>query len=56
VKLDSERQIAFYSTYFLKNGTKELIYKTETDVQISKTNLWLPKRKYGGRDKSEVWD
>ena len=41
---------------FLKNGTNELIYKTETDVQIPKTNLWFPKRKYGGRDKSEVWD
>ena len=58
MKLDTERQIAYYITYmdFLKNGTNELIYKTETDVQISKTNLWFPKRKYGGRDKSEVWD
>ena len=24
---------------------KELIYKTETDLQISKTNFWLPKGK-----------
>ena len=58
MKLDTERQIAYYITYmdFLKNGTNELIYKTETDVQIPKTNLWFPKRKYGGRDKSEVWD
>ena len=27
----------------LKNDTHELIYKTETDSQTSKTNLWLPK-------------
>ena len=26
----------------LKNNINELIYKTETDAQISKTNLWLP--------------
>ena len=31
-----------------KNDTNELIYKTETDSQISKTNLWLPKAKHGG--------
>ena len=32
----------------LKNDTNELIYKTETDSQISKTNLWLPKGKRRG--------
>ena len=32
----------------LKNDTNELIYKTETDSQTSKTNLWLPKGKAGG--------
>ena len=32
-----------------KNDTNELIYKTETDSQTSKTNLWLPKGK-GGRE------
>ena len=31
-----------------KNDTNELIYKRETDLQISKTNLWLPKGKVGG--------
>ena len=25
-----------------KNGTNELIYKTEIDSQLQKTNLWLP--------------
>ena len=41
----------------LKNDTNELIYKTETDSQISKTNLWSPKGKGGrGRDKLGVWD
>ena len=32
----------------LKNDTNELIYKTEIDSQISKTNLWLAKGKWGG--------
>ena len=31
-----------------KNDKNELIYKTETDSQTSKTNLWLPKGKGGG--------
>ena len=38
------------------NDINELIYKTETDSQISKTNLWLPKGKGGGRDKLGAWD
>ena len=32
-----------------KNDTNELFYKTETDSQISKSNLWLPKGKRGGK-------
>ena len=40
-----------------KNGTNEVIYKTETDSQTLKTNLWLTKGKgKGGRDKLGVWD
>ena len=39
-----------------KNDTNELIHKTETDSQTSKTNLWLPKEKGGRRDKLGVWD
>ena len=39
----------------LKNSTNELIYKTETDLQTWKTNLWLPKGK-GERDKLGVWN
>ena len=31
----------------LKNDTNALIYKTETDSQTKKTNLWLPKGKVG---------
>ena len=31
----------------LKNDANELIYKTKSDIQILKTNLWLPKRKHG---------
>ena len=37
-------------------GIYELIYKTETDSQTWKTNLWLPNRKGGGRDKLGGWD
>ena len=33
---------------YLKNNTNELIYRTETDSQTLKTNLWLPKGKDGG--------
>ena len=32
----------------LKISTNELIYKTETNSQTEKTNLWLPKGKEGG--------
>ena len=39
-----------------KKWYNELIYKTETYSQTSKTNIWLPKRKGGGRDKLGVWD
>ena len=31
----------------LKYDTNELIYKTETESQTQKTNLWLPKGKEG---------
>ena len=41
----------------LESDTKELIHKTETDSQTSKTNLRLPKGKGGGgRDTLGVWD
>ena len=33
-----------------KNDTNELIYKTETDPQTSKTNLRLPKRESEGKE------
>ena len=38
----------------IKNDTNEFIYKTETDSQISESNLQLPKGK--GWDKLGVWD
>ena len=31
-----------------KNDTNELIYKTEIESQMQKTNLWLPGGKHGG--------
>ena len=32
-----------------KKDTNELIYKTGTGSQISKSNLWLPEGKGGGK-------
>ena len=39
-----------------KRDTNELIYKTETVLQISKTNLMVTKGDREGRDKSGAWD
>ena len=46
----SHRQISYDITYMwnLKYDTNELIYKTETDSQTEKTNLWFPKGKGEG--------
>ena len=58
----SERQLSYDITYDIicdwnlikMLDTKELIYTTETNSQISQSNLWLPKGKsLGGR---ENWD
>ena len=38
----------------LKNGTNELIYKTEIESQIQKTNLWLPGGEGGGEINWEI--
>ena len=35
----------------LKNGTNELINKTEVESWMSKTNLWLPGEQMAQRDK-----
>ena len=40
----------------LKNGTIRLIYKTEKESQMYKTNLWSSKQGREGRDKLEDWD
>ena len=39
-----------------KNDIIELIYKTEIDSQMQKTNLWLPKGKNKQRNKLGVWE
>ena len=45
----TEKEISYDIAYMQnqKNDTNELIYKTETDLQILKTNVWLPKGKRG---------
>ena len=50
-KSDKEGQLSYDTTYMgnLKYETNELIYKTETDSQSEKTNLWLAKGKGCGR-------
>ena len=40
---DKYHMILLICVIFLKNDTNEFIYKTETDSQAQKTNLWLPK-------------
>ena len=47
--------IAYMWNLFLKNGTKELIYRMEIESQMEKTNSWLLGRKAGG-DKLGDWD
>ena len=37
---DKYHMISLICESNLKNDTNELIYKTETDLQIPKTNLW----------------
>ena len=47
---DRQRQVSHGITHMwnlTKKMIHELIYKTETDSQISKTKLWLPKGKCG---------
>ena len=46
ITLSEVRQISHDSTYITKNDANKLIYKIETDLQTSKTNLWLPKREH----------
>ena len=51
-KSERERQIPYDIFYIwtLRYNTNEHFYELETDSQINKTSLWLPKRK------SVVWD
>ena len=42
------RMISLRWNLIFKNDINEFIHKTETDSQILKTNLWLPKGKCRG--------
>ena len=40
----------------LKYDTNEPIYKIKTDLQILRTDLWLPRGRGWGREELGVWD
>ena len=40
----------------LKYDVNELIHETETDSQTYRTDFWLPRGKWGGRNGMGVWD
>ena len=47
---DKYHMISYDITYMWnvkKNSTKSLIYKTEIESQVQKTNIWLPGRREG---------
>ena len=53
-----EKDIPHDNTYMwnLKYDTNELIYKTETDSQTQRTDLWLPEGRGGtGWTEWELW-
>ena len=52
-----ERHTPYYITWMqnLKYGTNELIYKTETDSQTYRTDLWLPRGRGREWDVLGVW-
>ena len=53
-KSDRERQVSHYITFMwnLKHFDRnDLIYRTETDSQTQKMNLWLLRRTVEGRDR-----
>ena len=54
----SEREMPYDTTYMwnLSYDTNELIYKTETDSQTLRTDLWFPRGKWSGRGMDwEFW-
>ena len=55
----SEREITHDITYMcnLKYGTNEPIYRTETESQTQRTDLWLPRGEGAGQEKDGlgVW-
>ena len=57
-KSERERQIPCDISYMwdVKYDTNELIYKTETDAQTQRADLWLPSGGQWGRDGLGVWD
>ena len=55
VKLERQKQISYDITYMwiLKYGTNAPIYKTDTDSQPQRIDLWLPRgreRKWVGQE------
>ena len=47
---------SYVESNYKNKDTDKHIYKTKTDLKISRTSLWLPKGKCVGRDKSGAWN
>ena len=47
---DRQRSYDITSMWNLKYGTNEAIYKTETDSQAKRTDLWFPRGRGVGRE------
>ena len=58
MKLEIERQTPYDIAYMwnLKYDRNQPIYETETNSQVWKTDLWLPRGSGWGRDQLGVWD
>ena len=55
-KEKSKYHILIHICGIQKNGTDELICKAEIELQMQRTNLWLPRGETGGWDELGDWN
>ena len=56
VRKDKNDKISLACGICFSDSVSELIFRTETDSQVFKTNLWFLKETAMWRDRLEVWD